>query len=121
MKLLLASALFLLAPMCAHAACSATDFSVTGVTADSGKNDDGRSVVILRGELVNNCDAPAAAQLLVVARSASGGEVASRKAWPAGTSNIAPGKSVTFNLGRLFRYTPDMKTFAIKIADVRTW
>ncbi len=121
MKVLLASTLLLLAPMSVYAACSATDFSVKGVTADASTNTDGRGVVILSGQLVNSCATPAAAQLEIVARGANGDPVASKKAWPAGTSNIAPGQSVNFNLGRLFRYTPAMKTFAIKVADVRTW
>lgn len=120
MKLLLVATLFLLAPLGANAACSATDFSVKDVTAGASPESGSRGVV-LTGQLVNNCATPAAAQLEVVAQSDGGEPVASKKAWPAGTSNIAPGKSVSFNLGRLFRYSPNMKTFAIKVAEVRTW
>ena len=32
-----------------------------------------------------------------------------KQGWPAGTTNIAPGQSVEFDLGRLFRYQTDMQ------------
>lgn len=118
--LLLACAVLLLAPMGAHAACSATDFAVKDVQARPTTGGAARGFV-LTGELVNNCASPAAAQLQIVAKSASGGDVTTKKAWPAGTSNIQPGKSVGFDLGRLFRNDSDIHTFAISVAEVRTW
>ena len=69
MKILLASALFLLAPMAAHAACAPTDFAVQDfkISASSGR-------LSLKGQLVNNCAEPAAAQI---------GSSASRSSSPA--------------------------------------
>lgn len=115
-KLLIASALLLGAPMAAHAACSASDFSIQGftVTANSGR-------MSMKGKLDNHCATPAAAQIEVQAKDASGNVVASRKAWPAGTTNIAPGKSISFNLGRQFHYDPSMQTYTASIASVHTW
>ena len=52
---------------------------------------------------------------------ATGKVVASKQGWPAGTSNIEPGKSVDFDLGRLFRYTPDMQDYTVVVSDVKAW
>lgn len=120
MKLLLVLPLLLLVPLGANAACSATDFAVKDVQARPTAGGGPRGIV-LTGELVNNCATPAAAQLQIVAKSADGDDVATKKAWPAGTSNIEPGKSVGFDLGRLFRNTAEIHTFAISVAAVRTW
>jgi hypothetical protein len=116
MKILLASALFLLAPMAANAACSATDFAVQDfkIAASSGR-------LSLKGHLVNNCAEAAAAQIAIEAKDASGKVLASKKGWPAGTANIAPGQSVDFDLGRLFRYQSDMQSFSAGVVSVRTW
>lgn len=120
MKLVPVLALLLLAPMGANAACAPTDFSVKDVQARPTAGGDARGVV-LTGELVNHCATPAAAQLEIIARSTGGGNVATKKVWPAGTSNIEPGKSIGFDLGRLFRNNTDIQTFAISVAEVRTW
>lgn len=114
--LLLASALLLSTPIAAHAACSATDFSIQGFTVGAGG---GR--MSMKGELVNHCAEPAAAQIEIQAKDASGRVIAARKGWPAGTTNIAPGKSVSFDLGRQFHYDPSMQTYAAGISNVRTW
>jgi hypothetical protein len=120
MKTLIASALMLIVPLGAHAACSATDFSVKDFRTEVTGGTMNRHVA-LSGELVNSCAAPAAAQLKVIAKDANGNVVASKSAWPAGTSNISPGKSVSFDLGRLIHYSPDMQSFAISIVSVRAW
>lgn len=116
MKTLLASALLLLAPMAANAACAPSDFVVQDfqVTAGSGR-------LSMKGQLVNHCAEPAAAQITIDAKSAGGSVLQSKKGWPAGTANIAPGQSVTFDLGRLFRYQADMSTYSVGVASVRTW
>jgi len=116
MKTLLASAFLLLAPMAAHAACAPTDFAVEGfqVTAGSGR-------LSMKGQLVNHCAEPAAAQISIEAKSAGGSVIQAKKGWPAGTANIAPGQSVTFDLGRLFRYQSDMSTYTVGVVGVRTW
>ena len=116
MKTLLASALFLLAPMAAHAACAPTDFAVQDfkLSAASGR-------LSLKGQLVNHCAEAAAAQITIQAKDSSGNVLMAKKGWPAGTANIAPGQSVDFDLGRLFRYSSDMQSFTAGVADVRTW
>jgi hypothetical protein len=120
MKTLIASALLLVVPFGAHAACSATDFSVKDFKTEVTGSTINRHIA-LSGELVNSCSAPAAAQLKVTAKDASGNVIASKSAWPAGTSNISPGKSVSFDLGRLIHYSPEMQSFAISIVSVRAW
>ena len=116
MKTLLASALFLLAPMAAHAACAPTDFAVQDfkIAANNGR-------VSLKGQLVNHCAEAAAAQVTIEAKDSAGNVLVSKKGWPAGTANIAPGQAVDFDLGRLFRYQSDMQSFTAGVADVRTW
>ncbi|HET7222569.1 MAG TPA: hypothetical protein VFI81_05185 [Rhodanobacteraceae bacterium] len=120
MKTLLASALCLIVPLGAHAACSPTDFSVKDFKTEITGSTMNRHVA-LSGELVNSCSAAAAAELKVVAKDASGNVVASKSAWPAGTSNISPGKSVSFDLGRLIHFSPEMQSFAVSIVSVRAW
>jgi hypothetical protein len=116
---LLASALCLLTPMVGHA-CAATDFAIKDFAVNAGSMG-GRTKMIMKGELVNHCAEPAAAQIEISAKDGSGNVVASKKAWPAGTTNIAPGQSVTFDLGRQFHYQPEMQTYAAGIASVRSW
>ncbi|HET7267166.1 MAG TPA: hypothetical protein VFJ15_03595 [Oleiagrimonas sp.] len=116
-KFLLPAALLLLLPACGHAACKASDFSVQNFRV---KGAVGHSVGVV-GELVNHCATPASAQILVVAKNSAGDVIASKKAWPAGTSNITPGKSLQFNLGRLFRYRPTMERITVAIVNVRAW
>lgn len=120
MKILLASTLFLIAPVSAQAACSASDFAIQNFKPQLGGGSMARSVS-LSGDLINHCADPSAAQIEIVAKNGSGDVIARKKAWPAGTSNISPGKSVSFELGRLFRYTTNMKTFSATVINVRSW
>lgn len=119
-NILLASALFLAAPMAAHAACSATDFAIQGFKVGAGSNGMS-SKMTMKGQLVNHCAEAAAAQIEIQAKDASGNVIASKKGWPAGTTNIGPGQSVEFDLGRQFHYDPSMQTYAAGIASVRAW
>lgn len=121
MKTLLAATLLFIVPLgTAHAGCSASDFSIQNTQANVVRST-ANPHVILMGKLINNCPDAAAAQINIVAKDASGKVVMSKKAWPAGTSNISPGKSVNFNLGRLFRYRPSLNSFVIHVVSVRIW
>ncbi|MBB5359920.1 hypothetical protein HDE76_003160 [Rhodanobacter sp. ANJX3] len=120
MKYLLVTSLMLFTPMAAHAACSASDFSIEDFKAGT-VGSGGAMHLILKGKLVNHCATPAAAQVRVDAKSGSGAVLATKQGWPGGTTNISPGQSVDFDLGRLVRYQPDMQTYAAAITDVRTW
>ncbi|WP_426662815.1 hypothetical protein [Rhodanobacter aciditrophus] len=116
MKALVAVAALLLAPLAAHAACAPTDFAIKDFKpAAAGAR------LSLRGELVNHCAAASAAQIRIQIKDSSGNVVQSKQAWPAGTSNIAPGDTVNFDLGRMFRIQPDMSSFTASVVDVRTW
>ena len=117
MKVFVVAAVLLLAPLAAHAACSATDFAIKDFKPGAAPG--GR--MSLRGQLVNNCAAAAAAQVRIDIKDASGKVLQSKQAWPAGTSNIPPGGSLTFDLGRMFRATPDANSITASVADVRTW
>lgn len=119
MKTLLVT-LCLLAPIAANAACAPTDFVVKNFSV-STRQEGMRSTMIMKGELVNNCAQPAAAQVEIDARGAGGKVLQSKKGWPAGTTNIAPGKSVPFNLGRMFHYQSAMQTYAVSVVSVRSW
>ncbi len=119
MKTLL-SALILLAPIAAHAACSPTDFVVTNFQV-SASTEGLRRQMIMKGDLVNHCTDPAAAQIQIDAKDANGNVLQTRKGWPAGTTNIAPGQSAAFNLGRMFHYQSDMQTYAVTVVSVRSW
>lgn len=119
MKILLASTLLLLVPVGAHA-CAASDFTIKDFqTSHTGS---GATIKLsLSGELVNNCASPAAAQVRIDAKDASGNILQTKKGWPAGTTNIAPGKSVNFDLGRRFRAETGMASYTVSIVSVRTW
>ena len=120
MKTLLASAVLLLAPLAAHAACAPTDFAIQDFkVAASGAGLGTR--MLMKGQVVNHCAEAAAAQISIAAKDASGKVIQEKKGWPAGTTNIAPGQTVDFDLGRLFRYQADMATYTVSIASVRTW
>jgi hypothetical protein len=120
MKILLVSTVLLLAPLAAHAACSAQDFAIQDFKP--ALNSAGLSArIILRGELANHCASAAAAQIRIEIKDASGNVLQSKQAWPAGTSNIAPGDKVDFDLGRMFHFRPGMESFTASVVDVRTW
>lgn len=120
MKTLLASTLLLFAPIAAHAACAATDFAVQDFKMSTSGSGTGLRLS-LKGKLVNHCATPAAAQVKIEAKDASGNVLVSKQGWPAGTSNINPGDGVDFDLGRLFRYQPEMQSYTVGIAEVRAW
>lgn len=116
MKTLFVSALLVFLPVAAHAACAPTDFSIKEF-----KQAVNGSRLSLSGELVNNCAEPSAAQIRIEAKDASGGVLQSKQGWPAGTTNIAPGASAKFDLGRQFRLQPDMASYAVTVVAVRAW
>lgn len=117
---LLVSALCLFAPMAANAACAATDFVIKNFAVSAGSGGMGTKM-IMKGQLVNNCAEAAAAQIEVQAKDSGGNVLQSKKGWPAGTTNIAPGQSVQFDVGRQFHYDPSMQTYAAGIVSVRSW
>lgn len=119
MKTLLVAAL-LLAPVASHAACAATDFAISDFKMKSSGNGTGMRLS-LAGQLTNHCAGPAAAQIRIEAKDASGKVLQSKQGWPAGTANIGPGQSVSFDLGRLFRYESDMQDYTVSVAEVKTW
>lgn len=117
---LLVSALCMFAPMAANAACASTDFVIKDFSVNAASAGM-RSKMVMKGELVNNCAEAAAAQIEVQAKDASGNVLQSKKGWPAGTTNIAPGKSANFDLGRQFHYDPSMQSYTASIVNVRSW
>src|SRR5512142_1780785 len=119
-KIAIAVALLVAAPLSAHAACAAKDFAIDGF-AVKVQQGSGQPRLSMKGNPLNKCGEAAAAQIRIDAKDASGKVVASKQGWPAGTSNIDPGKSVDFDLGRLFRYSPDMQDYTVVISDVKAW
>ncbi|HET6431084.1 hypothetical protein [Dyella sp.] len=115
MKTLLASAVLMLAPLAAHAACAPTDFAIQDFKVVQGAR------MSMKGQVMNHCAEAAAAQISIAAKDANGRVIQEKKGWPAGTTNIAPGQTVEFDLGRLFRYSSDMATYTVSIASVRSW
>jgi hypothetical protein len=120
MKTLLISAVLLFAPLAAQADCSPKDFAVRDFKP-AVNNTGTITRMSLRGDLVNNCAAASAAQIRIDIKDDAGSVIQSKQAWPAGTANIAPGDSVHFDLGRLFRYQSGMSSFTVSVVDVRTW
>lgn len=120
MKTLFAAALLLLAPVASHAACSAADFAIKDFKFKSTGTGTGLRLS-LSGQLVNHCTEAAAAQVRIEAKDSGGKVLQSKQGWPAGTTNIAPGQSVDFDLGRLFRYESDMQDYTVSVSDVRAW
>lgn len=120
MKIAAFAALLFLAPVAANAACAAKDFTVDGfaVKLVAGA---GTPRFNMKGQLVNKCPEAAAAQVKIEAKDAAGNVLQTKQGWPAGTSNIAPGQSVDFDLGRLFRYQSEMANYTVTVTDVRTW
>ena len=119
MKTLLMTTALLLAPMAVHAECSVKDFAITEFTpsAASGLT----SKLSLRGQLLNSCTTASAAQIRIELKDGSGNVLQSKQAWPAGTSNITPGQSVSFDLGRLFHYQAGIASFTASVVKVRSW
>ena len=120
MKPLLVSALLLLAPFAAHAACAQTDFEIRDFKSEVTGS--GTTLQLnLTGELVNHCAVASAARVRIDAKDSDGKVVQSRQSWPAGTTNIAPGASTKFNLGKQFHVQTDMALYTASVVTVRTW
>ncbi len=120
MKTTLLIASLLLLPVAAHAACAPTDFVVKDFkTSINGAG--GAARLMLAGELVNNCTDPSAAQIRIDAKDGDGKVIQSKEGWPAGTTNIAPGATAKFDLGRRFRYQSDMASYTVSVIAVRAW
>ena len=106
------------APLAAQAACTTSNFTVTHFATIPHP---GLRRITISGDLVNQCGAPAAAQVRIIAKDAQGNVIESEQAWPAGSSNIQPGKSKPFNFGPLFSFSPSMSSFQVEIVSVREW
>lgn len=119
MKVLLMTTALLLAPMAVHAECSIKDFAITEFTPGAAGGISGR--LSLRGELLNSCTTASAAQIRIELKDDSGRVLQSKQAWPAGTSNITPGQSVSFDLGRLFHYQTGVASYTASVVKVRSW
>lgn len=117
-KWILMAGILFFSPLMAQAACSSSDFKVDSFKVDLNPI---KGTLQMKGNLINNCSEPGAAQLLIEAKDSAGNVVQDRKLWPAGTSNIAPGDKASFDAGRMFRYRETMQTYSISVVDVRTW
>jgi hypothetical protein len=106
--------------MAAHAACAPTDFAIKDFRPSSNSSS-GTIRLKLSGELVNNCSEPAAAQISIEAKNAEGKVLQAKQGWPAGTTNIAPGGTAKFDLGRRFHFQSDMATYTVSVIAVRAW
>lgn len=110
-----------LASLHAQADCGPKDFDVEDFKVSVPHKTGGRQRFTLSGNLINHCSEPAAAQIRVIARDANGRDIKFEDGWPAGSNNIAPGQSVSFDFGPLFKYDPRIDQFAIAIAETKTW
>ncbi|AFC86435.1 hypothetical protein [Frateuria aurantia] len=102
----------------AFADCTAKDFSIEGLKVETTQV--GRPMVIT-GHLVNHCGSAAAAQIKIEALDSSGNSIQSRMGWPGGTTNLAPGDSASFSMGRMFRYSSDMASYRAAVVAARVW
>ncbi|MGH8157207.1 MAG: hypothetical protein ACREPQ_03755 [Rhodanobacter sp.] len=120
MKTLLLSAVLMISPLAAQAACAPADFAIKEFkTAVNGAGSSAR--LSLSGELLNNCKEASAAQIRIEAKDDSGNVVQSKQGWPAGTANIAPGEAAKFDLGRQFRLQPEMTSYTVSVVAARAW
>jgi hypothetical protein len=119
MKKLIVATLLMVAPIAAQA-CAPTDFTIQDVKV-SATGTGITTRISVKGKLVNNCSAAAAAQVRIDAKDGSGAVLASKEGWPGGTTNISPGQSVDFDLGRMLHYQNDMQTYSLTVVDVRAW
>ncbi len=106
------------APLTAQAACTSSGFTVTHFASVPHPN---TRRISLSGDLVNQCSVPAGAQVRIIAKDAQGNVIESEQAWPAGSSNVQPGKAKQFNFGPLFEFSPNMSSFEVEIVKVREW
>ncbi|MBE1159472.1 hypothetical protein [Dyella acidiphila] len=119
MKSIIAATLLLVAPIAAHA-CASTDFAIQDVKV-SAVGSGMATRLSVKGKLVNNCTTAAAAQVRLDAKDGTGNVLASKVGWPGGTTNLSPGQSVDFDLGRLLHYQSDMQSYSLSVVDVRAW
>ncbi|HUH31713.1 MAG TPA: hypothetical protein VLZ55_10190 [Rhodanobacter sp.] len=120
MKTLLVSAFLLLTPFAVQAECAQTDFTIKDFKTDVTGT--GAAIRLnLSGELVNHCATASAAQVRIEAKDSHGNIIQAKQSWPAGTTNIAPGASTKFDLGRQFHFRPDMATYSATVVSVRAW
>lgn len=105
----------------ARAACGPDDFKIKKFEPSEKARAGGKRVYSLRGEVVNTCAEAAAAQIKVEAKNEAGAVVRAEDGWPAGTNNIEPGKTVSFEFGPLFRYDEKIKFFGVSVAAAKTW
>lgn len=102
-------------------ACGVDDFAIIKFEPSEKTRAGGRRVFSLAGEVQNNCATPAAPELKVDAKDASGKVIRSETGWPAGANNIEPGKTVKFEFGPLFRYDERIKFFGIAVNSTKTF
>ncbi|HTV85385.1 MAG TPA: hypothetical protein VME63_08265 [Dyella sp.] len=119
MKTLIAATVLMVAPIAAHA-CGPSDFAIQDVKV-SAVGTGIATRLSVKGKLVNNCSSAAAAQVRVDAKDGSGNVLASREGWPAGTTNISPGQSVDFDMGRMLHYQSDMQSYSLSVVEARAW
>lgn len=118
---LAASVLLMPVSNVARAACGPDDFKIEKFEPSEKARANGKRVYSLRGQVVNKCAEPAAAQIKVEAKNEAGAVLKAEDGWPAGTNNIEPGKTVTFEFGPLFRYDEKIKFFGVSVAGAKTW
>lgn len=106
----------------AWAECSVSDFTVEGFSVAVDNCRGSRCPKLnLAGKLVNNCSAPAAAQIEIAAKDETGRVIKAVDGWPAMTSNLAPGEAREFDFGPMMDYKPGMVDFSVAITDVKSW
>lgn len=104
-------------------ACGPGDFEITNFNPSLHDPCRRSSCIQIRlpAKLTNNCKSSAGAEVVITALDKSGNMVNVQTGWPASISNIAPGDTLDFDFGPMFRYTPDMASFTIRIKSARTW
>lgn len=105
----------------AQAACAHKDFDVENFKISMSARVGGAKRFSIKGDLVNHCGEPAAAQIRVIAMDSNGREVKAEDGWPAGSNNIPPGQSVSFDFGPLFKFDPAFDQFGVAIVQTKTW
>lgn len=101
-----------------YAACSSSDFTVENFDLDI---DTRRDMVNMSGELVNQCDEPAAARIEIEAFNGSGSALETVDGWPARRDNIEPGDRVEFDFSGMMRFDRSMEDFSVSIVESRQW
>lgn len=102
----------------ALADCSSSDFTVENFDLDI---DTRRDEVAMSGELVNQCDEPAAARIEIEAFNGSGSAIDAVDGWPARRDNIEPGDRVEFDFTGMMSFDRNMEDFSVSIVESRQW